>query len=411
MDENLLKQVFDKIDSYREYSVELQRAITAIPALSPVSGGDGEWKKALRLKEEMDRIGYDSRIDYNAPAPGVPEGTRPNYVYKMLGKDKERTLWIMSHIDIVPPGDAKMWNSDPYKLKTEGDYIYGRGVEDNQQGIVASMLMFKALRELNIEPSINIGLMFVSDEETGSEYGIKHVLDANPEIFKKNDLIYVPDSGSEDGSQVEIAEKSIMWLKFSTSGKQTHASRPADGINAFRAASNLVVRLQMLYEIFAENNLLFDPPISTFEPTKKEANVPNVNTVPGEDVFYLDCRILPSYNLDDIVGEVRKITDGVEKDYNVKINIEFVQREQAAPATSADADVVTAVSAAIRKVYGSEPKPVGIGGGTVAAHIRRKNLPVVVWATLNDMAHQANESCLISNMLGDAKVFAHIALQ
>jgi len=94
-------------------------------------------------------------------------------------------------------------------------------------------------------------------------------------------MFFVPDSGCEDGSLIEVAEKSILWMKVITHGKQCHASRPSLGINAFKAASDLVTRYQKLYKKFPKKDRLYEPPISTFEPTKKENNVPNVNTLPG----------------------------------------------------------------------------------------------------------------------------------
>lgn len=411
MDQTLLNKIFARIDSYKDEVIRIQKELTAIPALSPDSGGVGEWKKAIKAKEIMDEIGYDSFEEYNTPCAAVPEGTRPNHVYRMQGKDESKTIWIMSHLDIVPPGERSLWNTDPYEIKVEGDKIYGRGVEDNQQGIVSSMLMFKALKEENIVPSYNLAILLISDEETGSVDGIQYVLKAKPDLFSPNDLIYVPDSGVEDGSRIEVAEKSILWTKFTTKGVQTHASRPQGGINAFKAAANLIVRLQLLYDVFAKTNTLFEPPISTFEPTKKEPNVPNVNSIPGEDIFYLDSRVIPEYDLKDIIYKMREIADGVEQDYKVKIEMDYAQKEQAAPQTSPDSQTVTAISKAIKEVYKVDAKPMGIGGGTVAAYIRRHNIPAVVWAKFNDTAHQANENCNISNVLGDTKVFTHIALQ
>jgi len=52
-----------------------------------------------------------------------------------------------------------------------------------------------------------------------------------------------------------------------------------------------------------------------------------------------------------------------------------------------------------------------VGAGTVAAYLRKKHYPVAVWSKSNMMAHQPNENCLIDNMIGDAKVFAHMFLQ
>ncbi len=61
------------------------------------------------------------------------------------------------------------------------------------------------------------------------------------------------------------------------------------------------------------------------------------------------------------------------------------------------------LAAAVREIYQVDPKAEGIGGGTVASFLRRKGLPVAVWATLDDLAHQPNEYCNISNMMNDAR--------
>ena len=59
---------------------------------------------------------------------------------------------------------------------------------------------------------------------------------------------------------------------------------------------------------------------------------------------------------------------------------------------------------------GREALPQGIGGGTVAAFFRKAGLPAAVWMTANDCAHQPNEFCFLSHILGDAKVLAHVCL-
>ncbi|MCK5488242.1 MAG: M20/M25/M40 family metallo-hydrolase, partial [Desulfobacterales bacterium] len=78
--------------------------------------------------------------------------------------------------------------------------------------------------------------------------------------------------------------------------------------------------------------------------------------------------------------------------------------------TSPDAPVVKALIKAIRKVTGKDAKPMGIGGGTVAAFFRKAGLPAAVWSTISDTAHQPNEYCLISNILTDAKILACLYL-
>jgi succinyl-diaminopimelate desuccinylase len=166
-----------------------------------------------------------------------------------------------------------------------------------------------------------------------------------------------------------------------------------------------------LYAMFGNFNAVFEPPSSTFEPTKKEANVPNINTIPGEDTVFFDCRILPEYDIREVQKTVRDLADEIEGEFGVRMEIRYPHSVSAPPATAADAPVVLALKQAIREVTGREGKPTGIGGGTVAAILRSAGFPAVCWQTIEDTAHSVNESCVIANVLNDAKVFAHLFLQ
>ncbi|HYW82161.1 MAG TPA: M20 family metallo-hydrolase, partial [Spirochaetia bacterium] len=309
---------------------------------------------------------------------------------------------------IVPPGEMGLWESDPYTLVVDGDRLIGRGVEDNQQGLAASVFAATCVQELGLTPSRTVKLLFVADEETGSQLGVQYLV-AKGGLFRAQDRALVPDGGSADGSRMEIAEKSILWLRFKVRGKQCHASTPQKGINAFEAGSHLVVRLGALADLFPATDPLFEPPVSTFTPTKKEANVPNINTLPGEDVFYLDSRVLPRENLDEVMRAVREITGGIERDFGVTVEIQEVQKESSPP-TPADASIVSSLKRAISSVYGVDGVTVGIGGGTVGAFLRKKGIPTVVWSKLEEAAHQPNEHCLLSNLMGDALVMAMMML-
>jgi len=207
-----------------------------------------------------------------------------------------------------------------------------------------------------------------------------------------------------------VAEKSILWLKVTLLGQQSHASRPHKAKNTLRAAAYVIVALDELQREFPLQNPLFRPPGSTFEPTKKEANVPNINTIPGRDVFYLDCRVLPDYDLAQVTERVRALALGAAQKFGVSVEVEPVQTLASAPPTAREAPVVKALEQAIRQVYGRDAIPQGIGGGTVAAFFRKAGLPAAVWMTANDCAHQPNEFCYLSHILGDAKVLAHVSL-
>ncbi|MFP4082364.1 MAG: M20 family metallo-hydrolase [Candidatus Aminicenantes bacterium] len=403
-------QIADRIDSFRDEMIDMQIKLCSIPAISPASGGEGEAKKAQVLLDFLKKTGFTDIEVVKAPDLDTPSGYRPNILAFYRGKSSSKTIWIMTHMDVVPPGELAQWRGGPFKTWIEKGKIFGRGVEDNQQDMVASLFAVKAFHEQGIKPQYDVGIALVADEETGSGKGIDYVLEqSNP--FRKQDLIIVPDAGNEDGTMIEVAEKSILWLKFKTLGKQAHGSTPEKGINSFKAASFLITELNNLYQIFPEKDPLFSPPSSTFEPTKKEANVPNINTIPGEDVFYMDSRILPKYTVEEVEAKIKKMVKKIENQFKVKITVSEDQKAAAAPPTSAEASVVKALKKAIKTVYKKEGKAVGIGGGTVAALFRRAGFEAACWAKLDETAHQPNEYCIIDNMVGDAKVFAQIFLQ
>ncbi len=411
MDSRALEKTIQKIGTYRDEMIDFQKKLTSMKALSPENGGIGEIEKATFLKTYLENMDNVSVEEIRAEDRRVPCGYRPNLIARLPGEKHDRTVWVMAHTDVVPAGEPSLWRGDPFDAWEEDGLLYGRGVEDNQQGLVSSLFALRALVELQIEPSLDVGLVLVADEETASVYGIDYLLEAKRDLFRDNDLIIIPDAGNEDGTMIEVAEKSIVWLKFTTKGAQCHASTPEKGANAFRAASNLIVKLSSLYDIFGISNEIFDPPISTFEPTKKDSNVPNINTIPGEDIFYLDSRILPAYDVDEVMEKIRSMTGEIEDLFGVKIQFETVQMEVATDPTPDDAPVVKALQKAIKELRDKEAQPMGIGGGTVASYFRRRGYQAAVWGTMDESAHQPNEYCKISNMVEDAKVFAHVFLQ
>lgn len=398
-----------RIASSKAEIVELETLLTSHPALAPESGGEGELEKVIALEGWLKSQGFTQFQRFDAPDSRVSSGIRPNLVVTIPGKDDSFSVWFMAHTDVVPVGELSLWHTDPWKVIEKDGRLYGRGVEDNQQGLVASTVAALALLREGITPPHTVKLLFVADEEVGSTYGIKYLLKEH-NLFKKDDIILIPDGGDSQGATIEVAEKNLMWLQFTVKGKQTHGSRPDEGINATLAGYDLALRVHGLETVFDKRDTLFDPPYSTFQPTKKEANVPNINTIPGEDVFCMDCRILPCYTLDQVRVELRRCVKEVEDKYGVKV--EWTEPQTAeSPATPVDAPVARRLAEAVKAVTGVDTRFIGIGGGTVGAELRVKGFNAVVWSKLDETAHQPNEYTIIDNLISDSQVMAYMMLQ
>ncbi|OGS45038.1 MAG: hypothetical protein A3K76_01735 [Euryarchaeota archaeon RBG_13_57_23] len=379
-------------------------AMLRISAVGPENGGEGESERAKFLTKLARDLGFKSVDVLESADPRVPSGKRPNIIIKLRGSS-DKNLWVVTHMDTVPVGDLSAWKSPPFEPRVEDGKIFARGSEDNGQELIASLYGLKALARNGMTPECNIGLVFVADEEMGNAHGIDFLLQKN--IFRKEDLAVVPDHGEKDGSGIVVVEKGIAWIEVEVVGVQTHASTPEKGVNAFEAAARfMLLALERLRKRFIVCDPLFDPPCSTFAPTRCEANGPNINTVPGRQRFAFDFRVLPEYSLDDVMYEVRAAADDIEKSTGARINLKLDQRADAAPRTEANAEIVRRLSAAIQVVRGLKARPRGMGGGTCAAPFRRLGIQAAVWSTSSQTAHDANEYCKLEDVIADAQVYA-----
>jgi succinyl-diaminopimelate desuccinylase len=412
MDQGVLDRIKEAVGAHREDMVRFLSDIVAVPAIAPSSGGVGEWDKVELIEQRARSMGLSDIERHDAPDPTVPAGARPNLVVWLRasnddpggGRDRPRLL-VVCHVDVVPPGNLDDWRSDPFQAVVRDGKVFGRGTVDNGQSIAAALFALKALSDLAVTPPQDVGVVLVSDEEVENDKGIAHLVREG--FFRPDDLILVPDHGEPDGRLVDVSEKAIAWVKVTTKGVQCHPSLPRNGINALRAGMRFGTMVdEALHAAFPSQDPLFDHPLSSFEPTKKEPNVPNVNMVPGEDVFYIDCRVLPQYRLSDVLAGMRAVADGVETDTGTKITLDPVLMEEAAEPTPVDAPIVQRLLRAIDRVLGNDPRAGGIGGGTCAAVLRRAGHHAAVWETVPNVAHAPNEHAVIDDMVNDCRVMA-----
>ncbi len=402
-----MEEVLDRIEEQREEMKDTLMDLIRIPAIGPDNDGEGEKKKAEFIMDLIEDFGFDSIERYDAEDERVPGGIRPNIVAEKKGKS-DKDLVIVSHMDVVPEGDMDEWDTDPFDPVFKDGKIYGRGAEDNGQELVASIYAVKALSECGVKPHYNVKVIMVSDEETGSEYGVEHILDEG--IVKEDDLVVAPDHSEDKGKKIEIVEKSGIWTKIVVHGKQGHAAMPGSTVNANRIIAryqNLVD--EELHHEFDEEDELFSPPRSTFEPTKRLANVPNVNSIPGKETQYFDCRVLPSTRLKRVKKVFEGAAEQLEDETGAEIDVEYVRESEAPPGTPEDSDVVERLKTAINEITSFEPEVAGIGGGTVAKYFRERDIPTAVWCSNKVLAHQPNEYAVLDYIVRDCKVFAKMA--
>ena len=120
----------------------------------------------------------------------------------LKGSSKE-VVGIHAHADVVPVTPS-LWaledgtTLNPFKLTLIGDRMYGRGTEDDKNGIVVSLYAMKVIQEENIPLLRNFNLLIDTTEETSST--------AIPYYFARNPTPNY-NLALDGGYPVVIAEK------------------------------------------------------------------------------------------------------------------------------------------------------------------------------------------------------------
>ena len=398
-----LEEILKKIDDSRDDIINDLMEMIRIPAIGPANGGEGEGRRADLLMTKLKGFDKIERVEVDdADYPGIK---RPSILAVKNGKRKG-TVWIVAHIDTVLPGKLEEWRYPPFDPHLEDGKVYGLGAEDNGQAVIASIYASKYFKtgELN---GRSLGIALVSDEETTSEMGIGQLI--RDGRFGKDDVIIVPDWGSPGSSMVDVAEKHLLWAKFSIKGKQTHGSTPGKGLNAYRVGARFLTELlDDLDRNYGKENELYRPPTSTFEPTKSLQTVGNVNTIPGHYEFWLDCRITPDYDPEEIYQHMVRFAEIQSERTGAKITVEKDQMTISGPQSSVDTPEYNEFRESIRSVTGIDVVASGIGGGTCANFFRLKGLNAYVWESEGGSLHQPNEFVKIDSIVTDAKVFASL---
>jgi succinyl-diaminopimelate desuccinylase len=381
--------------------INVMSEMIRIPAIAPINGGTGETKRADMLERYLE--GYDSVIRVDSRDDHDPGVMRPNILARKNGKEKG-TVWIVAHMDTVPAGNLEDWETDPFEPVVKDGKIYGRGTEDNGQAIISSMFASKFIPKEALSKR-SVGIAYVADEETTSRMGIEYLIKRG--YFSDDDVFIVPDWGTPEGDLIDVAEKNLLWLQFSVTGKSTHGSTPEKGINAFKAGTGFLTDLIAEFgKEFPREDCMFRPGVSTFEPTKCAGTVMNVNTIPGNFEFSMDIRALPEYRLDDIVAVAERVAEKHEKKTGARIDIRELQRHDSGRISSTRGAVFDSLIDSIESVTGVRPKPAGIGGATCANFFRKEGYDAYVWECGGGTLHGPNEYVMIDNMVTDAKVFA-----
>lgn len=176
-DEKITNWINDNRDSILEKWIELAKIPSIKSEAKPGAPFGENCAKALTFAGELFKLdGFDCEI--------YEDGGYALAKYSEGGK----TIGLFCHSDVVPVGDDWLYTK-PFEPIIKDGALIGRGVEDNKSGIIASLCLYKFLKDNDIKLKNCLETFIGSDEECGMK--------DMDNYFKKHkipDMSIVPDA-------------------------------------------------------------------------------------------------------------------------------------------------------------------------------------------------------------------------
>jgi acetylornithine deacetylase/succinyl-diaminopimelate desuccinylase-like protein len=387
--------------------VEFCRDLIRIDSSNPGDhSGPGERAAAEYVAGKLADVGLEPQIFES-------HSKRTSLVVRIEGEDSTRdALLLHGHLDVVP-AQKEDWTVDPFSGEIQDGCVWGRGAVDMKDMDAMILAVVRQRLREGRRPPRDVVLAFVADEEAGSTWGARWLVDRHPELFEGcteavgevgGFSLTVP--GDRRLYLIETAEKGLAWMRLTARGRAGHGSmvHPDNAVTELAAAVTRLgthefpIRLTKPVHAFLEQaceayGIVFDPsdperalkelgPLArmigasirnTLNPTMLDAGY-KTNVIPQEATAQVDGRFLPGHE-----KEFLATVDGL---LGPNVTREFVHHD-AAVETDYEGALVAAMETALKaEDPGAWPVPYCMSGGTDAKAFARLGIRCFGFAPL-----------------------------
>jgi len=277
---------------------------------------------------------------------------RPNLIAHLKGNGTAPPLLLQGHVDVVTT-EGQNWAHPPFGAKIHDGYIWGRGALDMKSGVAMMLAAFLKAHQEKVSLPGDLILCLLADEEAGGDFGAKFLVEEHPEQFEGVRFAlgefggFTMEISGETFYPIMVAEKQVCWLKIILHGPAGHGSMmhqggamarlgqilqtldknmlpvhitpPVREMVSMMAAGvsfpNSIILKQLLNPAISDRVLgLMGEAGKTFMPlfhNTVNATIVHggdkVNVIPSEISLELDGRLLPGYQPEQMLAELRKL--------------------------------------------------------------------------------------------------------
>jgi succinyl-diaminopimelate desuccinylase len=286
-------------------------------------------------------------------------GSKPSLVVT-FGKTRKPELFLVAHLDVVPCPNYF------FRPKLQGRLLFGRGGHDDKGSVAIMMALGKYYSGQEEKP--DIGLMFVSDEEIGSRYGVQTLLTKG----YSSRFAVILDGGRDD--EIVTQEKAPLHIRLKARGRTAHGSTPWEGENA----------IEKLLESYRRLRSRFPKRFGEWGNTISLGSLNGgsvVNQVPDSAEMSIDMRFISDRAKSEILSYIKSLRG---------ISSEVIST---GPAMDIDKDnsYIRALRKSASKVLSKNPSFGRLSGATDARFFVEKGTPSVLMMPTGRHAHSLKE--------------------
>ena len=285
-----------------------------------------------------------------------------------FNRRKKQSLILNGHLDVVEGTDSQFI---PKRIQGK---LYGRGTDDMKASLATMIVLMKNLAKKRKPPSV--GLMIVSDEETGSLNGSKKLAKHGYSA----DFCIV---GESTKFHLETKHKGSMHVKLIAYGSKSHASRPWQGTNAIE---KLIRQYQSLTDAVGDIASRKKKWLLSINPTNILAEGP-YNVTPSKAEMVLDIRTTEDMTNQKVLALLKKL----KIKYKIILNAPMMYNEKKNNTTRY-------LKKLVERTLGRKVKYIKSCGGTDARYFTEKGIQTVIFGPKGKNLHKNNEYIEINSL-------------
>jgi len=292
------------------------------------------------------------------------------------------------HTDVVPPGDEREWDSEPFTPLVKDGILYGRGASDMKTAIAAFLVSSKKFIDLNKSFNGSISFLLTADEEGDADYGTKTVVEWLGKSNKKIDycLVGEPTNPNILGEMIKVGRRGSLNGEIIIKGKQGHVAYPEKCKNPI---DDLLLVCSSLNEKLDEGSKTFQPSKLTI--TSIDVGNKVTNLVPNSVKLRFNVRFNDNFKSEEVIKLLKNRLDRLECNYDLQTKVSgesfFNFSEK----------LTESIVNAVKTVTKNNPE-LSTSGGTSDARFISKICPVIEFGIVGKTMHQINENISINDI-------------